>query len=338
MKEKILAFLKSYKRSKIALREIEDLFSGETEYKEIVTQIQSLVEERILEPVNSHGTNNKAEPLYNTYKILKRNLRQDLIEDIQQYSLKFHSQVQLQTYFSLSEAVWEEDLPYIKRIDRYLKEKGLPKGEVFVPELSYQLMGDEKWIDEKGGKKLLERLQLWQTFKIIREADPLMFSINPLQIQLNHHMHLIVENKTTYYQLEEILRETSFTSLIYGAGWKIVSNVHLAVQQMGLYDRFHQFYYFGDIDAEGISIWHTLNEKQSISLALPFYRVLLKKSNSFGKETQYKNKEALEVFSKKFTSEEEKKLHAIFEKHEYYPQEALDKRELHDIWRNFNGA
>lgn len=321
----------------IPLMELEKLFPGQMEYKEFTRHVQVLVEAGLLEPVYSHGTNHKPTPLFNTYRIIRKKLKKTLNDTIQQLGLQVHPTIQLNSYFALDETDWVRDLPYIKKIDKYLKENGLPQSEAFSPERSYQLMGDEKWIDEKGGRRLLERICVWELFKISSVPDPLMFSINPFQIHKEKHFHLIVENKTPYYLLDEILKETCFTSIIYGAGWKIVSNLNMAVHQMGLLDKEHRFYYFGDIDLEGISIWYALYERYIVDLALPFYKELLQKTNSIGKETQYRNEKALTVFSQSFPIEDQEILKALFKKNGYYPQEGLNKTELQDIWRNFHG-
>ncbi|MDF2548260.1 MAG: hypothetical protein K0R93_3158 [Anaerosolibacter sp.] len=338
MDTKMMNYLKSHKKIMVSLSELENLFSGETDYKEIVDQIELLVSKGILQPIHSHGTNLKQTPLFNTYKIIKKNLMGQLNDEIQQYSLLLHPKIQLNEYFSLSEAVWKRDLPYIQKIDQYLKEKGLPENEAFAPERSVQLVSDEKWIDEKGGKTLLERIGIWDLCKINSVPEPLMLAINPSQFLHQEHRHLIVENKTTYYLLAEILQETSFTSLIYGAGWKIVSNIQLAAKQLGLESKSHKFYYFGDIDMEGISIWYNLRERFSMEPALPFYKSLLQKASSIGKETQYRNEEAFASFLQYFSQDEQHNLTTLFHEKRYYPQELLNKAELQNIWRNLHGS
>ncbi len=124
---------------------------------------------------------------------------------------------------------------------------------------------------------MLERIKLWDKLKITTNPDPLMLAINPLKLKRSDHIHLAVENKATFYALMDSIKDTEFTSLVYGAGWKIVSNIHRLPTQLGLEEDLHRVYYFGDIDAEGIFIWYYLYEKYQIELALPFYKALLKK-------------------------------------------------------------
>ena len=39
---------------------------------------------------------------------------------------------------------------------------------VTAPERSYEITGDEKWIDENGGREILERVKLLEKLKIIQ--------------------------------------------------------------------------------------------------------------------------------------------------------------------------
>lgn len=333
-KDRILKYLKSHKNNTVPLNQLENILSGEESYLDFASIIEDLMENRILRPVKEHGTNGKTMPLYNTYRIIKANLRESINNEIQQNSIEFNSNINLDIYFSLKEEEWEKDLQYIKIIDDYLGKNDLPSDYGTSPERSFQIVGDEKWIDEEDGKKILERIKLWDKLKIITNPDPLMFAINPSKFKESSHIHLVVENKTTFYNLMDSINKSQFTSLIYGAGWKITANIHRLHIQLGLENDLHKIYYFGDMDAEGISIWYSIYEKYNIGLALPFYKELLKKSYSIGKENQQRNKEAIEKFKEYFLEEDVSKIDKLFEDGGYLPQEALGKEELESIWRN----
>lgn len=333
-KDRILKYLKSYKNSTIPLSQLENILSGKETYLDFAYIMEDLMENRILRPVKDHGTNGKTIPLYNTYCIIKANLREDINNEIQRNSIEFNSNINLDIYFSLKEEEWEKDLHYIKIIDDYLKENDLPSDYGTSSERSFDIIGDEKWIDEGYGKKILQRIKLWDKFKIITNPDPLMFAINPSKLNKPSHLHLVVENKTTFYNLMHSTNESEFTSLIYGAGWRITANIHRLNIQLGLKNDLHKIYYFGDIDAEGISIWYSIYKKHNIELAIPFYKALLKKNYSIGKENQQINKEAIEKFKEYFFEKDIFQINKLFENGGYLPQEALGKEELENIWRN----
>lgn len=332
-KDIILNCLKNSKNTIISLNQIESILTGRESYLELATIIHDLMDNAILKPVKEHGMNGKTITLYNTYRIIKSNLRKEINNEIQRKTIIFHPHINLDIYFSLHEREWKNDLLYIEKIDSYLKIKGLPHDYATSPERSLQIIGDEKWIDEKEGRRILERIKLWDKLKIITNPDPLMFAINPARFHKKSHINLIVENKTPFYNLINHIKDSKFTSLIYGAGWRIIANISSLSSQLGLEEDLHKIYYFGDMDPEGISIWYSLYEKHNIKLALPFYRALLIKQPFKGKENQEKNIKAIEEFKKYFTDDEILKIDALLNNGEYLPQEALRKEELVNIWR-----
>ncbi|MBF8983808.1 DUF2399 domain-containing protein [Lutibacter sp. B2] len=333
VEKKIRIFLKNYKKMRISLNELEKIFSGDITYETFAKEILKFEEKGILKEVKTHKRNNKPISLANSYTINKSFLREKQMDEIQRFQLQIHPKIQLQSYYSLAEVQWKNDFLYIEKINKYLKDKGLPNEEATSAERSFHLVGDEKWMDEKGGRKIIERLGIWQELKINNVPDPLMLAVNPTHFSKSKHMHLIVENKTTYYALLEVLQETNYTSLIYGAGWKIISGISMLEEQLSLHKKEHKLYYFGDLDFEGISIWNRLNEKRSIDLAIDFYRELLKKSYSKGKETQKKNEQALGNFLSFFNHKEQEQIKSLLEIRGYYPQEALTKEEVKSVWR-----
>lgn len=335
MSNKIENYLKSYKKATITLSQLEALFPGDTDYNSFATVIKELIDRGILTEKNPENNNRKEIPLAYKFGINRYELRRDYIENIQNFRLQIHSVIDLEAYHTLSEEVWNRDLPYIIKVNQYILAEKLPEDYVTSQERSFHMVGDEKWIDEKGGRKLLERIKLWDRLKIMNSGDPLMLAVNPLQFSREEHFHMIVENKATFIALMDVLGETKFTSLIFGSGWKIVSNITMLEKQLGLKGK-HKLYYFGDLDYEGISIWNSLSEKVEVNLAVGFYRELIKKPYSKGKENQVKNERALNNFVKLFNSEDGKYISEFLENKSYIPQEGLDKEELGMIWRNIN--
>lgn len=333
MNNYVISHLKAHKTATITLAELESLFTGDTDYSTFAAIITELVSSNILIEKNKKANNGREISLALKYGINKYKLREDLINIIQSYSIKVSKEIDLQEYYNLSEETWNLDLPYIKKINEYITQKGLPTEYATTPERSFHIMEDEKWIDEKSGKALLNRLKLWEKLKISTNSDPLMMAVNSKQFNnKTEYKHLIVENKATFMALIDTLQETEFTSLIFGCGWKIVSNINMLEKQLGIKGT-HKLYYFGDLDNEGISIWNSLNERVVANVATAFYSELLKKSDSKGKETQLKNQEALNNFLLNVNNEEKKKVTGILDAGGYLPQEALNKEELGEIWR-----
>jgi hypothetical protein len=333
-------YLKNLKKKTISLTEMELLFSGtDCSYQKLAESIQELESEGILQMIVSKGRNGKSPSLAYHYRLHMSGMKHDFHTELHQSRLRFHSHIQLDSYFSLGMEEWNKDLRYIELIDQYLSSHDLPIDEVPAPERSFELVGNEKWITELNGQQLLERIGLWSKLRIVPVADPLMMAINPVYINKLVHNHLIVENKTTYQALLQVLSDVPFTSLIYGCGKKIIKSIELFHRQLPLSCDQHRFYYFGDIDKEGINIWHSLNLKtqqmfgETVNLALPFYKACLEKNQTHGKETQREDEAALNGFISYFTLEEQALIRNSLANGGYYPQEILRTHELCQIWR-----
>jgi len=93
----------------------------------------------------------------------------------------------------------------------------------------------------------------------------------------------------------------------------------------------HRFFYFGDLDREGIAIWHRLHQKQTMTPALVFYEACLEKQAAFGKTNQAKNKQAVAAFVAYFAEGKGERIQAMLEDGAYYPQEVLKTEQLQEI-------
>lgn len=337
MRDLVISYLENYKRSIITLDELESLFNGDTTYESFALCISELIDEGILEEVNAKNNTGKSIPLAYKFRIKNHGLRKNLIDKVQELRLQVSSKIDLEAYLSLPEEELKKDIIYIKKINEYILKEKLPINNATSQERSFHIVADEKWIDEKDGKKILERIKLWDMLKIVNASEPLMLAVNPNQFQRIEYNHLIVENKATFYGLLDALKETNCTSLIFGSGWKVVANISMIERQLGLNGK-HNLYYFGDLDYEGISIWNSLDEKISVNLAVEFYRELFKKPYSFGKVNQDKNKKALNNFLNNFNIDEQSYIEKLLLNKGYYPQEGLNKVELQRVWRNATWA
>ena len=335
MLERIMGFIQTNPKKTVSLIELQKLATGEIGYNEFAALIRQLEESGVLKPLASHGYNQKAIPLANSYRIVKSRLFSPTHEVISSYQLVFHPQIKLDAYYSLPPQVWEDELPFILRINDFLQQYGLPEREMTSPEISYALVGDEKWIEEKGGKRVLERLGLLSKINMVNRPDPLMLAVNPAAFDKEPYRHLVVENKSPFHVLLDTLPATCFLSLIYGAGRKVTGDIVLLERQLGLGEGEHHIYYFGDLDLEGVSIWHTLQTRRKVTPAYPFYRALLTKPVAYGKQNQQCSQEALNLFVAGFVPREREQIMEILGSGGYLPQEALSKSEMIDLWRDF---
>ncbi|MDV6378730.1 DUF2220 family protein [Sporosarcina sp. GW1-11] len=335
MEKRVRAFLLGLKKKTVTLHELEQ-FSSSLSYTAFAELILFLESDNVLTPIKSHGTNGKQPALGLGYRIHLPSLQNELHKELVAARGELHKLIRIETYFSLPFERWRRDYPYLREIHSYLNRQALPTTYAAAPERSFELVSNEKWITEMGGKEVLERIELWDKLLIIPVADPLMFAINPSKVQATKQMHLIVENKTTYQALLPVLQETDFSTLIYGVGNKIVKSIENFHHQYPILDSEHTFYYFGDIDYAGLTIWYKLSKKVRVWPAFPFYKEALSKPSPSGKQNHTRNDEAVHSFISYFPEELKQQIEQSLMDGKYYPQEILRTGELQAIWRGTN--
>jgi len=338
MKESFLTYFKAYGKKIISLTELEKICPTPYCYEAFSDVIQSFVKAGILSGYGAKHGSYRETALCPKYRINLSRLIRDDREKLQREMLQMQVShlMDLSYYFKVSWMEWENDKPLLKNIADYLKLYGFPGDEATDQERSYQIFGDEKVLLQ-GGMALLEKLNLEEKMRIANYPDPLMAAINPTVILKEAHWHLVVENKAVYYALLPILPETQFTSLIFGGGWKIIGNLFILPRQFGLDGQRHFYYYFGDLDLEGIAIWYGLQAKLPVKLAMPFYRELFNMDCSFGQINQTVNCQALDVFCEDWDELDARRIRRmLLRDHTYYSQECLTKEQLVLCWSKLN--
>lgn len=326
--------LAEFQRKTIGLDDLEKLMGPQYHTWQAFSQaVLQLEEEEVLIMVRSAGRTGRRPSLALKYRINRSALTGDYHKELQKYRMMLDTSINLDAYYQADPSIWRRDLPSLKKIDTYIRKNGFPEDQVPAPERSFELVGDEKWIDEKGGRDVLERIHLFDRFHIIPVADPLMFAVNPLKINDAEQIHLIVENKTTYQGLLPVINKTVFATLIYGAGKAVIKSIGQFAMQYPVHAA-HHFLYFGDLDREGLSIWYSLQQKQKADPALPFYQACLDKEPVAGKAYQRLRKAAADRFLSYFPAKQAERISTTLQKGQYYPQEILRMKELQHIWRH----
>ncbi len=291
--KKYVDLFHTHTKKKIDIKELEHLFSHLTDYISFCDEINYLVNQGVLSPVKSSGYNGKSPRLSNRYILDKSKIISDKKSIILRKNLKLHKLINLDAYFSLPFIEYKKDIVLIDKIDEYLKVTD-DLSALFLPELSFNLVGDEKWIQEKSGKTLLSRIGLWQKLELLSEPNPVAYALNhKLILKANTdnnfvERYLIVENKTTFLHAMNNIEYANYCGVIYGQGWKIVSGLSLFEKQFKTKNK-KQYYYFGDVDRTGIAICQSLRQKYDVKIAANFYTALIEKNRYKGKSSQRLN-------------------------------------------------
>src|SRR5690625_1872702 len=142
IKEKLLQF----NRKTISIDELATLVPNKLTYEQFATYILSLENENILEMIRAKGRNSRTPSLAHRYRIKKQLLNEPFFKALQTYRIHFHNAINLDIYFQLGALVWQQDFPYIQKINDYITTHGFPDHYVPAPERSFEIIGDEKWI------------------------------------------------------------------------------------------------------------------------------------------------------------------------------------------------
>jgi len=324
----LIESIEAYANKTISLQMLEQFAKNIESYEIFAENINELEKKGVLIPMHSKGKSNKRISLFNKFRIDKTPLKKDFYQLLQEKKFKWSKEISLDKYFKYSEEMFIKDLPYIEKINAYIKKNGIPEGK-YIPEVSFALVGDEKWIEEKEGEKILKRLNLWDKIKYADKIDPIAFAINSKKIHEKQQKHLIIENKSPYMHLIKYIRQSKYATVIYGQGWKIVSSILLFKKQYEI-DAEHSFYYFGDLDRAGISIFEALKDKIEVYPAKAFYEALFKEKHYLGKENQTCTEENLENFLSYF-DKSARYIPKMLAEEKYQPQELLSEEVLKKI-------
>ncbi|GMQ58971.1 DUF2220 family protein [Vallitalea sediminicola] len=327
MKKKLEEYLGNYKKTYVLLDEIMKIYDNSISYSELARIIKSIEKNGGIEPVKKSGLNNMLIPLYYKYRINKPYFHQSYYTRLYKKQWEINLHLSLEDYFTLNETIFNKDEFYIDLISNYINNNPDMIDEKFIPELSFDMVGDEKWIQDKGGEAILKRLHLWDKLLLFERIEPLSFAINKNKCNEDIHYHLIIENKTPFLHLINYINESKYTTIIYGKGWQIISSIKLLNKQLNIKGE-NIYEYFGDMDNEGLSIFDSLTKKINVKPAVNYYKAMMNYKSVKGKENQKINEAAIDNFLSYFTNKQQDLIKKVLKDKEYYPQEILSKNIL----------
>lgn len=306
------------------------------EYETQCAGVLAMLEEKKIKPVKRAGTNGKRPALWREYWVAKEEAgAEDWTEELS-YKL---SPLIYPDYYLAHPAQYVEDREMVLALSDYLtgKRAFLSQAES-VNERSFEIWNREKFLSKESGRTLLKRCGLsLDFFHVYQTAEPFSYFVQNRNTPQNL---LIVENKDTFYSMRrhllagnlEILGMETGT-LIYGAGKRILRS--FADFELGAEPYMeaaeNRFFYFGDLDYEGILIYESLaKEQMEKRRIIPFaaaYEAMLRKvlevkALPATKERQNRNIDSL--FFSFFPEETAVKMRDILEGGRYIPQEILN--------------
>ena len=362
----ILKKLKEYDGARITETELREYVSI-PDYEEYYSTVNELVNNSIIAPVKSSGSNGMRPPLHKRYTVIKPEQGYDeLIPEIR----LLHHRFNIEGYLADPEK-YKIQRHWLRYLDNFLKycAKSL-EAPISINERSFQIFKREKALKEDRELSAVRSFNpgLWEALNFYNTPEPFFtynishreadvrqglcqekqelcqekqglcqekqgLSLNKTELNI-----LIIENKDTWYTLGRIMSPCCrciagirFDSMIYGEGKKISRRIDSLTEfdRSFFKDASTAYYYFGDLDYEGIGIANDLisaNPMLQIRLMTPLYIAMLKASENIQlpvmKEKQ--NKKAVEWFISLFEKGQQELIKSILHNGRYIPQEILN--------------
>jgi len=318
--------------------ELNEIMSGYGKgYDALCQEVKEMIALGILLPVKASGQNGRRPALHNRYKIQRKvSDYSDAMEEIRYLYPKFDHQVYLD-----HPELYLKNRDDILSLSRFLWDRRTElESPMSINERSLSIFGKEKFL--KINENIFGSIFRMREFAI----EALNFYSTPEPFfeyvfdEPKDKNVLIIENKDTWYTLRKVMKDTqkntifgvTINLLLYGEGKKVTRNTG---RLMEYHDELlgrgsHRFYYFGDLDYEGISIFQELvsmNPDLDIILFKELYSLMLRESKRINlPETRdHRDPRAnLDDFLLHFSEEEKNDIKEILHASAYVPQEIIN--------------
>ena len=310
-------------------QQIEDYYDMDG-YTLFYETIQAMVEEDSLSPIMNKQTNGRSPllPLYYWVNVKKQEANWDRLEMLKRNDLLDF------TYYN-QHPEWQTDEEWERIMKMYEFLKTFDEREVVsLEERCLELFGHEKFLSDEQlypeGSGFLQRIGVdIKRLKTVKYGEPFVYWLKKGCDLASIKRILIVENLSFFHTSIKLLEEESLDyepeMIIYGEGRKIESSFSFFFRMFP--EKPYLFYYAGDLDAEGYTIFNRLKERYgdcSIQPALKIYRKMLECEQLANEERkQVRNEFDKNAFFSWFTEEEQIQLESLWKNQKRIPQEVL---------------
>jgi hypothetical protein len=260
----------------------------ETDYSLFRHVVEKLVDEGILVPVKSAGLNGRLPPLFNKYRLIKP--KEDFAEYLEAIR-HLNPALNISGYLKRPE-LHKKHREIVEGLSRYLwYSVGLLEEPMSRKERSFSVWGREKLLDDHFAlvREVLKFNGLGEDFLNYFDTPEPFFEY--VHARPEHITVLILENKDTWFTFRKLMQDTGknivagtpVDVLLYGEGNKITKRGALEDYNAGMLGvkrgQAGRFFYFGDLDLEGIRLFFRTREANPNLDIKPFsglYQLMLK--------------------------------------------------------------
>lgn len=327
--------------------QLQELFNI-SDYFEFASIVKELEESKI---ISKYGTkkNGRSPSLFMKYKFLTE--EKDYSEYIKEINYELAPGLD-KSYYKQRLSTYEKYREEILAISDYIKnKKHLLKTQISMNERSFEVFKKEKQLKSRlnGINSILKNLGLNEDFfNYYETCEPIAYYSASKEFPQNV---LIIENQDTYFSIRKYIKTVSknvlgveISTVIYGGGNKRLPSI----AEIEEYTEEHisnpnnTFYYFGDIDYAGISIYESYKERTKGKINwVPFnagYEYILRKAvnddnldkdiESLPQTKDGQKDNTKGIFMSFFENKYQEKINVILSNRKYIPQEALNFNDL----------
>lgn len=289
-----------------------------------------------IKPLKASGKNGKSPALYLEYWLMEE--QEDLRPLLEELKYMLVPSISIDYYLSHPK-IYRQERSWVLLLNAYLRDR---KEQLCRPvsanERSFEIWGREKFLVREQGKKILKHCGIdMELLNLYETTEPLACYTHTREVPQNL---LILENKDPFYSMRKHLLSGGTTilgmsvgTLIYGKGkgvFRSFPDIALSAEPYML-DQRNRFYYFGDLDYEGIGIWERLagqdNKEWEIIPFVPAYEAMLRKvppSVPLPDTKEQQNRNIRSDFFTYFQEDTIRQMKQILEAGKYIPQEILN--------------
>ncbi len=312
-------------------------------YQEEYDFLKNLIDTGKISPIKASGTNGKKPAMYRGFWVFEEEA--DYSEYLDELKYKLSAHINPEFYLKHPE-VYDKEREYVIALSDYLSHRSDKlQFTLSENERSYDIWKKEKFLSGKTYEQdgsAVSSAALLRHCGVSKELLNVYHTTEPLvYFSLDKHVPqniLILENLDPFYGMrkkimsgEDEILGTKFSTLIYGGG-KRVSAFFTGFEVFAegyLKHPENRFFYFGDLDYEGIGIYESFAEKYGNAIDIvPFrsaYEALVNGNvvEDLPYSSELQNKNIGEKFWSFFDRETVEKMKNILESGRYVPQEKL---------------
>lgn len=274
--------LAQYGKKTITKPQLEKLLAV-TDDEVLFSVVDALQHESLLEPVlSSHTNGNRIYPIYLKYRITlpAKSFETELTE-----ISKLHPSLQTGGMLQSRPEVYQKYRDRFQLLDQYLFVNGTDRIPVSRKERSFEIFGEEKFLDDTNFCRLLEKLGMGK--ERLAFYDTPEYCFNDFIPERKAAMTLLIcENKDIWFNIRRRMFEDNAGSLfgvpidgvVYGCGNQVSQKNALTAYTAFMGGGKISYLYWGDIDRAGLNIYLSLrknNPDLDVSLFIPAYEEML---------------------------------------------------------------